>query len=67
MVQRLRTLAVLAEDPGSVPSTYMVDGNHRNSSSRESSALFWPPLALHTHGAQTFIQVQHVYTQNKNK
>lgn len=48
MVQRLRTLAVLAEDPGSVPSTYMVDGNHRNSSSRESSALFW----LHGHRAQ---------------
>lgn len=60
MVQRLRTLAVLAEDPGSVPSTYMVDGNHRNSSSRESSALFWP---LRTSGKHMlYTQTKHLYT-----
>ena len=28
MAQRLRTLTVLAEDPGSVPSTYMAAHNY---------------------------------------
>jgi hypothetical protein len=31
---------------------------------RGSSALFWPLGALHTYGAQTYIQAKHPCTQN---
>lgn len=28
-------------------------------------ALFWPPLAMHVHGVQTYMQAKHPYTRNK--
>lgn len=44
--QQLRALAVLAEDPGLAPSTYM---SAHNSSSGGSNVLFRPSQALLTH------------------
>ena len=55
MVQRLRTLAALAEDPGSVLNTTWQLTTIHNSSSKgsdalSSGALFWPLWVLHAHG-----------------
>lgn len=41
-------LAVLAEDPGSIPSTHMVV-HHKNSSSPGIQYILWPLRALHLH------------------
>ena len=48
MAQQLRALAVLSEDRGSSPSTYIA-----NSSIKISDALFWTLRALHEHDAHT--------------
>ena len=55
-------LIAFAEDPSLVPgSTWWLTA----SSSRQCSALFWSPQALHTHGAQTCVQSEHI--QNKTE
>lgn len=46
MAQRSKTLAVLAEDPGSIPSITWRFITIHNSSSRGSHTLFWPPRAI---------------------
>ena len=53
--------AAPAEDPGSVPSTYVVLTIFCNSSSWGSNALFWSP------GAQTHMQATRINTKNKSK
>lgn len=45
MAQLLRVLDALLEDLGLISSTYS-DSVLRNSSSKGSDILFWPPLAL---------------------
>jgi hypothetical protein len=47
MAQQVRALTAFAEDPGSIPSTYMLI--LVNSSSRGSSALTWPLQAPDKH------------------
>lgn len=59
---QLRTLTAFPEDPRSVPSTPLKPLiTACNSSSRGSTAVFWPPRALHISGAYS-----HIHT-NKNK
>ena len=52
MAQWLRALAALPEDPDSIPSM-TVRLRSLIPFQEESYALFWPPRALHAHGAQT--------------
>jgi len=40
MAQQLRVLTALVEDPGSIPSTYMLSPSHLYFSFREVGALF---------------------------
>ena len=65
MAQQLRTLLVLAKEPGSNPSTHIVANSHCKSSSREPEALFQPPKALHNIGALTYMQVIHSHAHIK--
>jgi hypothetical protein len=56
IAQWLEALAVLAEDPGLIPSIHMVIPNSYNSTSRASSIFFLPPQApRYVHSAQTCI------------
>lgn len=48
-VQQLRTLAALAEDLVSVPSSYVMAHNHLGPSSTVSGALICPPGAVGMH------------------
>jgi hypothetical protein len=50
MPQWLRALAVLAKDPGSIPSSHIVTHNYKSGSSG-SCALFWTSWVLHAHDA----------------
>lgn len=52
------------EDPGSILRTHMWLTTLYNSSPRRSETFFWPPVAVYTHGAQTYVQAKHRYTQN---
>lgn len=49
MAQWIRAPATLAEDLGSVPSTYMIATTV--CMFRESDSFFMPPLAMHTGAA----------------
>lgn len=61
VTQWLRTLAVLAKDLGSVPSTHVME-NICNSGSRRSNALFGPPQALRVSVAYTNKQTKaHIF------
>ena len=66
MAQGLKVLAALAEDPGSNPSTHIVDPNC-NSSFRGSETLFWPLWAWHTLATQTYVQAKNKKTKNKKQ
>lgn len=48
----LKALATIPEGQGSIPSAHMMAHNWVQIQSRESNALFWPPLALHTCAVQ---------------
>ena len=65
MAQQLRALAALPEDWSSVPSTHVVD-KVCNSSSKGSSALFWPSQAWHACGPRHICR-QNTYTHKKLK
>ena len=43
---KLKSTAALPDDPGSIPSTHVVDHNHLSGGPR---ALFWPPRSPSTH------------------
>lgn len=59
-VQWLRTLAILAEDPGSIPSTHMVLHNHLSLQSQGIQCPLLNSVAIrHTHGAQIYMQAKH--------
>ena len=62
MSQWLRAPTLLAEDPDSVPSTYMVAHTGFN-----SRGTFCPLEALHAHGAYAYMQVRPSYTDSKSK
>jgi hypothetical protein len=66
MAQGLKVLAALAEDPGSNPSTHIVDPNC-NSSFRGSETLFWPLWAWHTLATQTYVQAKKNQKTKKQK
>lgn len=67
MAQQLRIFADLAEDPGSVPSTYILLTTVYKSSSRASGILFWPLSALYAHGAYPLQAEKNAYTLKINK
>ena len=48
MAQRLRALAALPEDPGSIPSAHMAADNFSNSSSRDLMYSSAPTGSAHT-------------------
>lgn len=50
MAQQVKTLAILAEDLGSVPSMYRELTTSCNSSPKGSDALSWPAQSLYEHG-----------------
>jgi hypothetical protein len=50
MVQKLRVLVVLAENPGSVPSTHMAARNHPLFHGHDIFSGFW--RTRHAHGTQ---------------
>lgn len=54
MAGQLKALATLPEHWDSICSTHMKTYN--SNSSPRGSGLFWPPLELYVHGAQTYIQ-----------
>jgi|UPI0000F49D44 hypothetical protein len=62
MAHWLRKVTAPSEDQESIPDTLITAENHLEGQSRGSNALFWPPWALYTHGAQTYMQVKHSYT-----
>lgn len=63
MARQLRArMMALAEDPDLLPGTHSWLTAASNFSSRGSSALFWPPWALHTHGALRNVQAKHSHT-----
>jgi hypothetical protein len=55
MAQQLKWLAVLAKDPGSVPSTHIVAHDHLGRQFQCGHTLFRPMWALSTHGTPIFI------------
>ena len=61
MAQRVRALAVLGEDPGSVLSTHMVIHSLCDTSFRESNALSWHPRASSMHGGAQIYQQTNGY------
>ena len=65
MARQLGALTVLLEDLGWIPGTSQKLTTVCNSSSRGSDALFWPPWALHTCGAQTYIQAGKTFIHMK--
>ena len=63
--QQLRAL-VLAEDPGSVPSTHMMRLTGTcNFNPRRSGAIFWPLSVPCTHSKHTFIHTGKTFIQIK--
>lgn len=58
MLKQLRALAVLAEDPGSIPSNHMSAYNLL----QFQKALFWLLWVLHTCGAHKNMQAKHPHT-----
>lgn len=70
MVQHLRALTALVEDPGLIPSTHMAAYNHLidiTPSSQESNSLFWPVDTRHSHGTQTCRQKLELYISTEKK
>lgn len=67
MVQWLRTLAVLLEDLGLIPSTNMEVTTTCNSRPRQPNTLVWPSWVWLDHGAQITCRQKLPYTQDKNK
>ena len=59
MVQQVRVLAALGEEPGSIPSTHIV----AKKLLRGSSALFWASWVPATHTTQTYMQAKDPYIQ----
>ena len=57
----LRTLAALAGDLVSIPSSHMAANNHLDSSSRGPHTLFWHLQALHSTGALTYTKAMLSY------
>lgn len=62
MVQWLRALVTLSEDPGSILSTYMVADSHLDF--RGSAHLFWLPWAPSVYMAHRHISRQKPYTHD---
>jgi hypothetical protein len=62
MAHWLRALAVLPEDPGSIPSTHMAAQNH--SITLVPGGLI-PSSDLQRHQAHTWYTGKHPYTQNQ--
>jgi hypothetical protein len=61
MAQRLGALAALPEDLSSTPTTHMTAHNYHYFNSTALIALFWPLMALHTHGSEIYLRA-HLYT-----
>ena len=60
MAQKLRTLAALAENPGSVPNNHMAAHNHVYLQFQASNTLFWLPRASSIHMVYTH-ESKHTY------
>lgn len=58
---RLRALAALPEDPGSILSTNIDAHSVCNNSSRASDKVFWLLQTLYASHTQTDTQAQHSY------
>lgn len=56
MTQRLKTLATLPEDSGSISST---PHGGLEVQPQGSNTLFWPLLAMHAFRAQTYMKAKH--------
>ena len=55
MVQRLRALAALPEDPGSIPTTHMGDSPLSVNLKRVLSSLLVSEGTRHAHGTHTYM------------
>lgn len=61
MAQQSKALAILPEE-----FSASIWSLNCNSKSRASNAIFWPPHALHTHGAQAYMKKTHIKLKQKS-
>lgn len=64
MSQKLRTLAAIVEDLGSIPVLTWKLTTTYNSNPKRSDVFFWLPRVLHACGTHIYTQAKHSNTEN---